>query len=55
MLNAHVDDGGDVYPTVRVVEGKFAVYFENNLSKKRFRTIVSKVGKVVEVKILGNY
>ena len=47
LADAHQDDLGDVYPEVRVEDGKFAVYFTNNGEKKSYRSILNADGKVV--------
>lgn len=48
---AHQDRAGDVHPRVRVEDGRFAVYFENNQDKGHYRSLYAADGKPISERV----
>ncbi len=48
---SHVDDSGDVHPRIVIEKGNFAVYFNNNKTKKNLKTTLDPSGKIIKARI----
>ena len=44
---AHQDDAGDIHPSVRVEDGRFAVYFRNTTDEQSYKSVVAADGTFV--------